>query len=125
MLILQNKSEFEYNVTLLNGILNDVGYTSYCADVYCYDFTSTGGDAKMQTLVSFTSASSFVKENNYARVMKYLPDIIKQLKDCPKSLRRSIILWMYFKVAATAIAVVLGGTLGSGLIKILVTFIRK
>ena len=79
----------------------------------------------MQTLVSFTSASSFVKENNYARVMKYLPDIIKQLKDCPKSLRRSIILWMYFKVAATAIAVVLGGTLGSGLIKIQVTFIRK
>lgn len=79
----------------------------------------------MQTLVSFTSASSFVKENNYARVMKYLPDIIKQLKDCPESLRKSIIHWMYFKVVIAAIAVVLGGTFGSSLIKILVTFIRK
>lgn len=110
---------------LLNVILNNVGYTSYCADVYCYDFTSTGGDAKMQTLVSFTSASSFVKENNYAQVMKYLPDIIKQLRDCPESLRKSIIHWMYFKVVIAAIVVVLGGTFGSRLIKVLVTFIRK
>lgn len=79
----------------------------------------------MQTLVSFTSASSFVKENNHAQVMKYLPDIIKQLKDCPESLRKSIIHWMYFKAVVAAIVVVLGSTFGSCLIKALVTFIRK
>lgn len=79
----------------------------------------------MQTLVSFTSASSFVKENNHASVMKYLPDIIKQLKDCPESLRKSIVHWMYFKAAMIAIGLVLGSTFGSSLLKILVHFIRK
>ncbi|WP_251547877.1 hypothetical protein [Limosilactobacillus caecicola] len=79
----------------------------------------------MQTLVSFTSASSFVKENNHESVMKYLPDIIKQLKDCPESLRKSIIRWMYFYAVMAAIGIVLGGTVGSSLVKALVRFIRK
>ncbi|MGK4238250.1 hypothetical protein, partial [Limosilactobacillus reuteri] len=70
-------------------------YTSYCADVYCYDFTSTGGDAKMQTLVNFESASSFEKGKTYVG-MRFLPKILENLKDYPKSVQIKVIHLLYF-----------------------------
>ena len=63
-LILQNKSEFEYNVTLLNGILNDVGYTSYCVSVNLNHKLTQGGMPMKNTrhkACDFASISSCEK----------------------------------------------------------------
>ena len=55
----------KYKKRTNNVIMKNVGYTSYCANFFVTTSNSTGGDANMQTLVSFTSASSFVKGNNH------------------------------------------------------------
>lgn len=90
---------------VLNGILYIVGYTSYCADVYCYDFTSTGGDANMQTLVNSASASSFKKGQSCVG-MRFLPKILESLKDYPKSVQIKVIHLLYFALFTSMVATV-------------------
>ena len=93
------------NLKVLNGILYIVGYTSYCADVYCYDFTSTGGDANMQTLVNSASASSFKKGQSCVG-MRFLPKILESLKDYPKSVQIKVIHLLYFALFTSMVATV-------------------
>lgn len=41
--------------------------------------------------------------------MKWFPDAIKQLKECPKDLRGWLIAWMFFRTAMKFVGTAIGG----------------